>query len=264
LDQLVLGFNGDGISVLAIGRKISLGSLIDLSKGVLDVVFLSLLFGDLLEEDLIFVDKVGNFSFKSVNLSHSLLVKLLEHHVLVREIIVALLLVAAAVVLRGLIVRRSGRRWGIRDLSLDEGKEIHLSLLEEIVEINVIGVHGSLLAEVVHVELSDERVHLVVLEVDGKDSLSELLNVLDNKEVSAVTPTDDVVVALFFQEFVSFANEGGHTFLRKRNRISKGFRKSKRHGKIARLVENKVKEREKLRCNQGPPEVHRANSSSVL
>jgi len=55
--------------------------------------------------------------------------------------------------------------------------------------------------------LSDERVHLVVLEVDWQDSLGELLNIFDDKEVSAVAPSDNVVVALFFQEFVSFANE---------------------------------------------------------
>jgi len=78
----------------------------------------------------------------------------------------------------------------------------------------VIGVHGSLLAEVVHVELSDERVHLVVLEVDWQNSLSEFLNVLDDKEVAAVTPADNVTVALFFQEFVGFADKRGDAFLR--------------------------------------------------
>jgi len=215
LDQLEFRFDSDGISVLALRRKISLRlGRVALGECSLDVVFLSLLFGDLLEEDPIFVDKVGDFGFKSVNLSHSLLVELLKHYVLVREIIVALLLFAAAVVLRGLVVGVDGRRWSVRDLSLDEGKEIHLSSFEEIVEVNVIGVHGSLLAEIVHVELSDEGVHLVVFEVHGKDSLSELLNVLDDKEVSAVTPRDNVIVALFFQEFIGFANERGDAFLR--------------------------------------------------
>jgi len=213
---LVLGFNGDGIAILAIRRKISLSlSLAGIALGEcgLEIVFLSLFFGDLLEEDLIFMDKVGNFGFKSANLSHSLLVELLEHYVLVREIIVALF--AAAVVLgRLLVFGVDWRRWSIRDFSLDEGEEIHLSSLEEVVEINVVGVHGSLLAEVVHVELSDEGVHLVVLEVDGKDSLGELLDVFDDKEVTAVTPADNVVVALFFQEFIGFADERGDAFLR--------------------------------------------------
>jgi hypothetical protein len=215
LNQLELWFDGDGVGVLAVRRKISLGlGRVALNEGVLEIVFLSLLFRDLLEENFVFVDKIGDLGFKSVDLGNSLLVELLEHHVLVREIIVALSATAAVVLGRGLIVGVDWGRWGVRDFSLDEGKEIHLSSLEEIVEVNVIWVHGSLLAEIVHIELSDERVHLIVLEVDWQDSLGELLNVLDDKEVAAVAPSDNVVVALFFQEFVSFANEWGDAFLR--------------------------------------------------
>jgi len=139
LDQLVLGFNCDRVGVLAVRRKISLRlSRIALNESALEIVFLSLFFRDLLEENFVFVDKISDLGFKSVDLGNSLLVELLEHHVLVREIIAALSAAAAVVLGRGLIVGVDWGRWSIGDFSLDEGKEIHLSSLEEVVEINVI------------------------------------------------------------------------------------------------------------------------------
>jgi len=183
-----------------------LRSGIALRIGSVKKIFLLLLLVDLLEKHLVLMDEVSNFGFKSVDLGNSLLVDLFEHHVLVREIM-GCSSVAAGIAFWGLVVRVDGRGRGVRDLSLDKGKELDFSSLEKIVEVNVEGVHGALLSEVVHVELSDERVHLVVLEVDWKDSLSELLEVLDDKEVSTVTPAHNVTVALFFEKLVSLADE---------------------------------------------------------
>jgi len=61
--------------------------------------------------------------------------------------------------------------------------------------------------EVVHVELSDERIYVTVLEIHWKNSLGESLDVFYNEEVTAFTPTDDSRMSFIFKKIIGLFDE---------------------------------------------------------
>jgi len=71
----------------------------------------------------------------------------------------------------------------------------------------MVNVLSSSFVEIVHVELSDKRSEVIVLEIGRKDFLAELRRLFDDKSCAFRIPVNNIREFPFFEDIVGFANE---------------------------------------------------------
>ena len=112
----------------------------------------------------------------------------------------------------GKIVLGGSREIPVR-LSLDARQQVRPVPLEERVPKFDFVYRPLHFVEVVHVELPDEGVKIVMLKMEGQNRIGEPGLIFDLEEVAVRAPGDAVLVLVIVDNLEHFLKKGGHAFL---------------------------------------------------